>query len=43
MVNENKLILFSVGSFGLKPQLVEGGKMWQKLVAVFEGGFWFKL
>jgi hypothetical protein len=43
MVDENTLTFFSVKSFGLKPQLVEGGKMWQKLVVVFGGGFWSKL
>ena len=43
MVNENKLTFFSVGSCRSKPQLVEGGQMWQKLVGHSGRGFWFKL
>ena len=41
-INENKFTFFPCGSFGLSnPQLVEGGKMWQKLVLVRRGGFWW--
>ena len=41
IIDENKITFFSSGSLGLSnPQLVEGGKMWQKLVLVRRGGFW---
>ena len=38
MIDENKITFFSTGSsFGLNPQLVEGGKTWQTLVLVRRG------